>query len=428
MSEKSDLECSQQKTKEEMGALLKRVQDSEDGMNKIKEILDRVGLSTPDQSFTEVCSTLETTLRTAQNRPTDPQLNTSPSGKKDVSCSNVGNSTPQKNIMSLGQELYKATEVIYRAQSIQASIISSPFPREVKSGENSMANKDRLCSVQSPNIVPFSSIRQQSSPMDSSVFGNDQDELAAMLMLTPGNKVITECDTTSKSDETQATKPMEQEAKVPRMHAPGTAVDEAAVAAKASVPQPSSQPEVKGEQVSGNKDSSKANTAKVKVVTFETQSPTSAGLKRKLPETKNNDAPSKGQSISLIEDKPARVNRRTYSRARHSVSRGAAKATEQAARLSAGEIADGDSHAATTRNGNKRTKASIDPPAQRPQTKPVTEYFERKSSPTELASGSSRPPSMNASQSNSQKWPARGGRGTRRTRGDHYNARFNRGT
>ncbi|RAK98797.1 uncharacterized protein BO80DRAFT_479303 [Aspergillus ibericus CBS 121593] len=415
MSEKSDLECRQQKSKEEMEALTKRVQESEHGMKKVRDILSQVGISTPGKTFTEVCSILETTLRTAQNKTTDPQSN-SPGGKEGISCSNLGTSTPQKNNMSLGQELYKATEVIYRAQSIQASIISSPFPRE-----NSTANQQHLCSAQNPNIVPFSSIRHQSSPMDSSVFGNDQDELAAMLLITPEKKVITECDNTSKSDETQATKravDMEQQEKISQMHAPGMAADEAAVTVKAPVPHPSSESQEKGKQMPDSKGDIKANTTKAKSVTFETQSPTSAGLKRKLPEAKNNDAPSSVQSMSLIEDRPARVNRRTYSRARHSMSRGAAKATDQAARPSAGGIADRDSHATTRANANKRTRASIDPPAQKPQTKPVTEYFERKSSPTKLASGSSRTPSMNASQSNNQKWPARSGRGSRRTRGE----------
>ncbi|PWY83810.1 hypothetical protein BO94DRAFT_599173 [Aspergillus sclerotioniger CBS 115572] len=422
ISEKSDLECSQQKAKEEMHTLLERVEDSENKMNKIEEILSQMGLSTPGQSFTEVCGILQTSLLTAQNKPIDPQSNASPSGR-DVSCSNAVTATPQKDILGLGQELYKA-EVIYRTQSIQASIISSPFPREVKLGENSIASQERLCSVENPNIVPFSSIRQQASPRDSPVFGHDENDLAAMLMLTPGKKVITECDAPSKSDETLATKPTElKQEKLPRILAPEMAINKAALEVKDSVPLSNSQPDVKGTEVSENRGS-RANT-KPKAVTFETESPKSAGQKRKQPESKSNDAPSKVQNMSLIEDQPARVNRRTYSRVRHSVSRGAAKATE-VARFSAGDAADGDTHVPITRAaGNKRAKASIDPPGQR-QTKSVSEYFERKSSPTKLASGSSRPPSMNANQSNNQKWPARG-RSSRRTRGEHYNARFNRG-
>ncbi|GAA85900.1 rootletin [Aspergillus luchuensis IFO 4308] len=370
ISEKAELECSKGRAAEEIKSLLRRVQNSEKWMNKLKATLGQAGLVTPDQPASEAWSSLETSLRTVISRDAAcNSLNSSPGGNQDVGGSKARSST-------LGQDVYKATEVIYKAEKNDAA-------------------KQSFCSAQNPNIVPFSSFRQR-SPTDSSVFGNDQDDLAAMLLLTSEQQVPNEVHSVNKPVEAQST---------------GSA--SVAVSAKSKVLQPDPQ-DMNDEKALETKCSTRGTATKSKGVTFEAQSTASPGQKRKLS-ARSNISPSQWRSQS-IEDRPARLNRRTYARARQPATRTLANLEEQSTCLPRNEIADEAAHAtASCSIGSKRAKASVD---QKPQTKPVSEYFERKPSPKKLASGSSRPSSLNASQGTNLK---------RAARGDHYNARFSRG-
>ncbi|GAQ44547.1 unnamed protein product [Aspergillus niger] len=410
MSEKADLENSKGKAAEEIKSLLRRVQNSEKWMNKLKATLGQAGLVIPDQPASEAWSSLETSLRTVISRDAARNsLNSSPGGNQDVGGSKARSST-------LGQDVYKATEVIYKAESFQASIISSPFPAKPNPTENDAA-KQPFCSAQNPNIVPFSSFRQR-SPIDSSVFGNDQDDLAAMLLLTSEQQVSNEVHSDSKPDEAQSTgaaRVAAQEETLLRTKTAGTSV-------KSKVLQPDPQ-DMNDEKTLETKWGSEDKATKSKGVTFEAQSTISPGQKRKSSAA-SNFSPSQWRSQS-IEDRPARLNRRTYARARQPVSRTLATLEEQPTCPPSNELADGAAHAtASCSTGNKRAKVSVD---QKPQKKPVSEYFERKPTPKKLASGSSRPSSINASQGTNPKRAARGRVAGRKTRGDHYNARFSRG-
>lgn len=401
MSEKADLECSKGKVAEEIKSLLRRVQNSEKWMNKLKATLGQAGLVIPDQPASETWSSLETSLRTVVSRDAArDSMDSSPGGNQDVGGSKVQSST-------LGQDVYKATEVIYKAESFQASIISSPFPAKANPTGNDAA-KQPFCSAQNPNIVPFSSFRQR-SPIDSSVFGNDQDDLAAMLLLTSEQRVSNEDHAVSKSEETQTTGTASVAAKeetLPRTKTAG-------MSAKSKVLQPNPH-DMMDEMALEPKCSSKGKETRSKGVTFEAQSTTSPGQKRKLSAASNVSL-SQWRSQS-IEDRPARLNRRTYARARQPVSRTLANLEEQPTCSLSNDIADEAAHAtASCSTGNKRAKVSTD---QKSQTKPVTEYFERKPSPKKLASGSSRPSSMNASQGTNPKRAARGRVAGRKTRGE----------
>ncbi|GAT28052.1 rootletin [Aspergillus luchuensis] len=388
ISEKAELECSKGRAAEEIKSLLRRVQNSEKWMNKLKATLGQAGLVTPDQPASEAWSSLETSLRTVISRDAAcNSLNSSPGGNQDVGGSKARSST-------LGQDVYKATEVIYKAESFQASIISSPFPAKANPTENDAA-KQSFCSAQNPNIVPFSSFRQR-SPTDSSVFGNDQDDLAAMLLLTSEQQVPNEVHSVNKPVEAQST---------------GSA--SVAVSAKSKVLQPDPQ-DMNDEKALETKCSTRGTATKSKGVTFEAQSTASPGQKRKLS-ARSNISPSQWRSQS-IEDRPARLNRRTYARARQPATRTLANLEEQSTCLPRNEIADEAAHAtASCSIGSKRAKASVD---QKPQTKPVSEYFERKPSPKKLASGSSRPSSLNASQGTNLKRAARGKGTGRKTRAE----------
>ncbi|GCB20730.1 hypothetical protein AAWM_03615 [Aspergillus awamori] len=428
MSEKADLECHKGRVAEEIKSLLRRVQESDNWMKKLKATLGQAGLVTPDQPASEAWSSLETILRTVISRDaTRDSLDTSPGGKQDVSCSKARTSTPQKSLVGLGQEVYKATEVIYKAESFQASIVSSPFPAKANLTEKGPA-KQPLQSAQNPNIVPFSSFHQQ-SPTDSSVFGNDQDDLAAMLMLSSEQRFSNEAHSTSRPDETQVARTTNfvvQETPT-RTNTAHITAKGASNTVKDKLPRskPQSMKDEKGVDTKINREGKETRS---KAVTFGAQSPTSLGQKRKSSAGSNISSGNWQSQPLEEEDRPARLNRRTYARARQPVSRTLADVEEQPTRSLRNDVADRAASATTSSSyGNKRAKVSVDPPEQKPQKKPVSEYFERKPSPAKLASGSSRPSSMNASQGNIPKRAARGRGAGRKTRGDHYNARFGRG-
>ncbi|PWY76993.1 hypothetical protein BO70DRAFT_295172 [Aspergillus heteromorphus CBS 117.55] len=406
MSEKSELVNSKAKAKEEIHTLLKRVQESEHWVNKIKEMLTQVGLSAPEESFSVAWSMLEMILRSFQIETTQAQLNTP---GKNIRGLNTEALTPQR-VVSLGHELFTATELVYKTQSMQASIISSPFP-QAKVTESNFGRQQDLSSVRTPKIVPFSSIRQ-SSQDGCSLFGNEEDDIAAMMMLTQEKKAVVPSDTQRNPDEHQTVdleKDLGEEKQATKPDSPKKADgDVDTVNGTASSQKHSSQAELKGEQIPDDKKDIIKEQTKQKAVTFEAQSPTAQ--KRKLPE------PQSGDIRDMIEDRP-RTTRRTYSRNRQNP---VARAAEHDVSVSMDANTSGNTRADTTRsNENKRARDS-DPSGARPQ-KPVNEYFERKSSPTKLASGSSKAPSMNPSQSNSQKMTR--GRGGRKTRGEQHTRR-----
>ncbi|PYH91732.1 rootletin, partial [Aspergillus ellipticus CBS 707.79] len=380
ISETSDLENGNLKAKDEIHTLLKRVQDSEHWMIKIKEMLSRVGLSGPDESFSVAWSMLETIVRSSQMKKITHAQPRTP-GKKDICGSNTQASTPRKSVSSLGQELFKPTELVHKT-----SIISSPFP-QAKLAESSIGGQQALCPMQSP-IVPFSSIRQQSSLDACSFLGHDEDDLAAMLMLTPEERETIQSNATIIPDEN-----------------PSANMENFADTFNDTASQKHNPDIATGKQISSKNSNNKEHT-KQKAVTFEAQSPASSARKRKLPES-HSDGIQGIQDKPFMEDRP-RILRRTYSRnQQHTVSRSTDLETCTSVETNAGDDTCAES---THLGGNKRARAS--------DSKPRTEYFERKSSPTKLASGSSRTPPANAGQGSSQKRPARG---------DHYNARFNRG-
>ncbi|GKZ27236.1 hypothetical protein AbraIFM66951_002154 [Aspergillus brasiliensis] len=129
--------------------------------------------------------------------------------------------------------------------------------------------------AQNTNIVPFASIREQPR-VDSPDFANDEDELAALLMLTSEEKVSNWIESTTNG---------------------------AFTTARDAMPPPDSQPP-KDKSAVEKTGGIEEKTTKPKAVTFDVENP---GLKRKL------SAGSQGL-MEPLEDKPVRVTRRTYAR------------------------------------------------------------------------------------------------------------------
>ncbi|OJJ78105.1 hypothetical protein ASPBRDRAFT_25712 [Aspergillus brasiliensis CBS 101740] len=159
--------------------------------------------------------------------------------------------------------------------------------------------------AQNTNIVPFASIREQPR-VDSPDFANDEDELAALLMLTSEEKVSNWIESTSKSDEAQATRTANvvvQEETLRPMSTADMIANGAFTTARDAMPPPDSQPP-KDKSAVEKTGGIEEKTTKPKAVTFDVES---AGLKRKL-------SAGSQRLMEPLEDKPVRVTRRTYAR------------------------------------------------------------------------------------------------------------------
>ncbi|PYH49263.1 uncharacterized protein BP01DRAFT_388336 [Aspergillus saccharolyticus JOP 1030-1] len=251
----------------------------------------------------------------------------------------------------------KATRTATTVPDSQPTICSSPARQTNKLDNNCSMNS--TCLLDS-GIVPFSSI--QDSPLTDCLFsGNESYDLTAMLIFTPENDRV-ESDPKSEISNTD-------------------------------------------------------NKGRQRTVTFETDVAASQSGKRKISDAETSHRPDQESSVDGLDDR-FMPSQRTYSKQQQlPAARSQAKSKGSAA--GAREVAQDAPGASTPRSTvNKRTKVSFDTITTTSQTKTVTEYFDRKSSPEKLASGSSRP-TLNGSQTESQKRPSRGGRGGgRRSRGE----------
>ncbi|KAK6837528.1 hypothetical protein RU639_001059 [Aspergillus parasiticus] len=426
-SARLSLETGKSKAKSEIHTLLRRVQDSEYWVKKIKESLDQVDAVSPKEPFSEAWNRLIALLQSVGvknslevatlNEPTDEGTLTCRDA--DAAKNTSITSTPQRSCRALENDFVQTTELIYRTQSFQRSVYSSPANESLKARDLEMADVKLPCipdSQQSNSIVPFSSIRQLSPAC--SISDQVPIEFAAMLVSTPGENIVTEkpdtltnsnvsCQVTANSSEKQDAARTEDTKGQSSEGAPLGRMDQHSGAS-----QPASQLPRIPEEVENSAVTPKA-------VTFETDVPSTSREKRKAPDSENYHEQKDTSQMPL----PGRMNRRTYSRNRQTPQ---VRSQEQFAHQnylppSSSKALDHDS-AGRPDSANKRARGPTSPQPRR-LTRADSRCFERKTSPTSLAPGSSRHSSMNGNRSNNQRWPARGGR---RTRGDRYNARFNR--
>ncbi|KAE8376269.1 hypothetical protein BDV26DRAFT_266055 [Aspergillus bertholletiae] len=149
----------------------------------------------------------------------------------------------------------------------------------------------------------------------------------------------------------------------------------------------------------------KDSVATPKADTYEAHSPSARKEKRKTPDSENCHE-------QLDTSQIPRTRRRTYSRNRRiSQVHSQGQLAHQNDMPPSTKTLD---HEGTEKpdSASKRARVPTSPQT-RHLTKADSRCFERKTSPTSLASGNSRHSSMNGSRTNNQRGPARGGRKTR---------------
>ncbi|KAF7595083.1 hypothetical protein BBP40_007286 [Aspergillus hancockii] len=426
------LETGKSKSESELYALLRRVQDSENWVKKIKETLGQMDSVSSKEQFSETWNRLMILLQ--------PKglINAAESTKltdfeDEGSAASVGaNATKSKPISSTtqrscgvsGNDVVQATELIYCTQSFQRSVVSSPV---IKARAHEAANGRSPCIPGSPLsscIVPFSSLRQQLSPAPYLISEEDPNEIADMFIPTPEKKAIVK----EFSTPVEHSEGCEMPASPSGDSAP-TIMEGTKTKTRECTPV-----ESKGQYLQANPSTSqlphfpekKENPAALaKTITFEAHN--SGEGKRKAPDSDDNHDQRSTSQTSLME-RPIRNSRRTYGRNRQSSQ---TRKQEQSANQNAPPPPSSNtmSRIDTEVQGstdNKRAKASTSYLAGQ-QARTASGYFERKTSPTSLTSCSSRHSSMDGDRANGQRWPTRGSKGGgRRSRGDRYNTRFNR--
>ncbi|THC93630.1 hypothetical protein EYZ11_006880 [Aspergillus tanneri] len=346
-------------------------------------------------------------------------INGSPKGHTGTSMV----STPQKDCRTPGKGSVHKTEFIYRTESIQRSLFSSPI-EESSNIETSKVALDKPKSIQhsqpSTDIVPFSSIRQQISLARCSTPEENHNDLATMLGFTPsksespGRPDVINKPSVSYTTPLQVTDIILLDKEVDG--APQISKDTPIATQAVSI----------GEHISNQRDTSKCNTPKQKTVTFEGQDLAADQKKIKVSNSRENDVPASTPQKPQGQRKITRTNQRTYSRTQQSSFRSRQEmVTHQQSSSHVEETGDRDRPEGPS--PNKKTRSSLDSSYTRTKTKAASEYFEPKASPASLASGSSKYSSAHQNYPNSTRW-SRGSRGGRKTRGDRYNARFNRET
>lgn len=402
--ERSNLDSGKIKAKAEIYALLRRVQDSEAWLKKIRKSMCQSGMMSPEQPFSEVWSKLESLL----NSSSKAQLK-SPGHDNCVALPNIGGlsdcqvpSTPQHISGSLGREIVQTAEVIYRSQSIQRSTHASPVEGLSKGSylENASEVDRPPPSQQSVNIVPFSSIRQQlsldpcSSPQDA------HSEFTEMLLLTPEEKEIGKTTSTEGKAELVG-RPGIPLAKEQVDMVPSTQRNEEGNAdvqmCEKSNPDPVSfdKPEIPA--------------CKIKAVTFEMEdqgAPAAKGQAEVPEHVIDNETPKKPSGAK----KSTRTDQRTYSKSGQSSTTNVPKQDVSQNELRAAAAMTEDTNIPSSKNKRAKT-ATASSCLKRKDSD--SGCLGRKTSPTRLASGSSKTPSANEDQTSSQ-LPTRSARPTRR--------------
>ena len=395
---KLTLESGKAKAKREIHALLLRVQDSERWMKSIKDKLEKFGISTSTEPFPETWNKFETLLQSAIASGF-PEVSSN-NRLQQVGCTTKGNtiSTPRKVCESPSQ-FVQTTELIYRTQNIPT--YSSP------TGHEASAIIDTVPDSQlSTNIVPFSSFQKQLSPVHCSSPNHDAGDFAGILTQTP-----------RKEYQKEASIPI-TESKSGLSSSSGTEEDEKSLSPVKSTNGISQTNDDKNPPnqlpgpniINGGTGDELRNTDfggdKHRVVTFESQDIVNSGSKRSLEKTAG----------GFSNDRPARPNRRTYSRIRKTSP--ARKNERFAAQNEAPPSAQNMGAVSPYDNRSKRAKVSTasTQSSSHKQTHGGSDYVERRASPASLASGSSR--QNTANENTNKRWATRGQRRPgRRTRG-----------
>ncbi|RHZ46564.1 uncharacterized protein CDV56_103540 [Aspergillus thermomutatus] len=425
-SARSNLETGKAKAKAEIHALLKRLQDSERWMKNIKEAIDRPDDPPSGGLFMGTWDKLKDYLSSTDindNPASNSQKTTVPAAVNVVNASRSPSVTltPNRICESPIKGLVQTTEVIYRTQSFQGGGLSSPVQTNTRSGIIDPVNH---CEKPEPSteIVPFSSIRQQLSPAPDSSLSPEPSDLAEMLDLTPNNKsprVDTVVETPKQKNEKGSAATSHE--------ADDSDLGMSDEQSRSSRHQPLKPNSMATETADGHKVA-KEDQEKQKTVTFEAEKKATRIEKRKFSATVDNPHEESASENRLVK-RPERTMKRTYSKFQRSPSsKGFPKFSNQSNASPASEVSNRETHTENQYTSNdKRARVSVAPSSSRTrgQAQGTSDYFERRTSPASLASGSSRQPSAIESNPKNKSWTTRDARrGGRKRRGDRYSARF----
>ena len=378
----STLESGKAKAKAEIHSLLRRVQDSERWMKLTKETLEKLGIHPADDSSQEIWNTLEMALRErAQKSMPAPSSSHSLQrfgavNKENEAPNNVGVAlTPRRSGASPPEGYLHTTEFSYRTHSIQQSAYSSPrSQRAVQSAPEPSAKHTIPDSQVSANIVPFSSIQQHLSPEHGC--SPSESDLAKIFAFSPGKdtfsgpQVCHENSTGVLASEKGNRDRGSRHSSLAAQKRQGAGEDAA------------------GDRTEGLGTS--RHGLKRKAVTFDTNRPASSERRSEIPESLNGNSQN-SQSGVTIKRKPSRSNQRTYGKSQHS--RMARKSSLRETVSYAFEDTENPELPQMSPHGGKAGRPEDSAASQhRPQTqtRKSSDYFETRTSPASLVSGSSR--------------------------------------
>lgn len=404
------LESGKAKAKGEIHALLLRVQDSERWMKAIKESLEKFGICTSTESFPDTCRKLEALLQSAiASGFPNPASNVS---LQQVSCTPGIISTPRKGCENPAPEFFQTTEVIYRTHNIPRSAYASPAGRDpFQPGGANTTIESVPESQMSASIVPFSSFQKQLSPAHCSSPNQDAEDFANILTQIsqkehPAKESNNPVDGDRNDRSSSSTTEKDANSVTPRKRTDGNSRTNNSKPKMSEIRTPATGSKFK-DSLNRTRDADSIHD-KHKAVTFEDQKIANTGSKRRTPDSLHREIA--GGSSKGFERRPARQNKRTYSRLRQT-----SPVREQGGPSTDDTFADGE----LPYNGNKRARVSTGSNYSRShrQTQGTAEPVDRRPSPASLASGSSRQNTANEDPSNKQ-WAGRGQkRPGRKTRG-----------
>ncbi|KAL4885272.1 hypothetical protein BJY04DRAFT_231828 [Aspergillus karnatakaensis] len=375
------LEAGKSKAQAQVLPLFKRVQASESGLKQVRELLQRMNIAQIEQPLFEALGHLERNLQTP--------------------CADIpaisGQAMPREELPEASQETRYKAEISEGSQSaVSAYEPKTPVIHLAKPSQTDHAR----------NIVPFSDILKELSPDHCVTSENEPFDLSGILTQTP-DKILSTQDLSVPArpekgnpfmdvDSDSAVKAQE----TPLQHVAGVQMEYLCMQEKTRLSSPAHQSQAQSkEPLPGRKVSFVTQESIAKLDNFQVADSQEKDEGNFLESSANNDH-------------PARNNRWTYSkRQRETV-------TKQQDTVSTGPVEDQQMRSKKVKTSSSSSVVT--------QTRTASELFERRKSPTRLASGSSRTPSANvAIPGHALAQSTR--RSQRKRRGDKYNARFSQG-
>ncbi|KAL4920829.1 hypothetical protein BDW62DRAFT_176315 [Aspergillus aurantiobrunneus] len=389
-SARTNLESGKSKAKAEILALLKRVQDSESGMKKVREILHHMDVANLEQPLPKSLEQLESVLQAANARQATAGRDPAQVRTPETSA-RAENPRPRHEARSLEEAQTDAR---------------TDEPRT----PGNQCDKTSL-SKQTGNIVPFSSILQGLSPIHFPVADNEACDLSCVLAQTPER-------TATLQEPTAPARPDKDSGLVEV--SPGKKAQEAggltglehvtSTQGTTSMTQEQTHPSPMEQGHFQQKDS--LTTRKV---SFLTRKLTTEIDNLQIPDSQEKSVQNNLVESSLDRDNPTRTNRWTYSKRQRETS------TRQQEAMAPERVS---SQAEEQQMHSKKAKTSSASSALATQARTGSELYDRRKSPTRLASGSSHTSSKVPIADGPSRSRRRSGR---RTRGDKYDARFSQG-